>query len=365
MLSNVEFPSSHPTQPSIDIMMANDEDENSANSTLIATAFRRTDGVIWCASFALLSLVIVIGNALTLVVFALNKKLRKKSFLLVINMAFADLVLGAIALPIYIYHVGSDYQLWRDNGNDFLEMLYRVVDTVCAQASITTAAFITGERFFATGWPLKHRSMARRRAYYFSIVLVWIFSTVISAVVIHFSQISFKFSIYIWMSYACTITLIITGCYVGIWKNYKNGRKLLCRSHKERPTKTLSIVTLFVLLSWLPMITINLLSVYIPVNHNIILFVNLVNFSNCFANPVVYSIRIPEFRKAALILTSRKLNKPYVSRLATASTAVQLRVTLKHDIYSGAILQKKGKEEEAEETEIQSSTREGSFKSNK
>ena len=29
--------------------------------------------------------------------FALNKKLRKKSFLLVINMSFADLMLGALA----------------------------------------------------------------------------------------------------------------------------------------------------------------------------------------------------------------------------------------------------------------------------
>ena len=81
-------------------------------------------------------------------------------------MAFADLMLAALALPLYIYHVGRDFKLWTADGNDSSEMLYRVVDTVCAQASIITATFIAVERFFATGWPLKNRSLARRRTYY-------------------------------------------------------------------------------------------------------------------------------------------------------------------------------------------------------
>ena len=344
--------------------MASNEGNNSANATLFPTSFSQTDGVIWCTSLVLVSLFVVIGNVLTLAMFALNKKLRKKSFLLVINMAFADLMLGALALPLYIYHVGRDFKLWTADGNDSLEMLYRVADTVCAQASIITATFIAVERFFATGWPLKHRSLARRRTYYFSIALVWFSSAVLSATVIHFSLISFSICIYIWVSYACTLTLIIAGSYIGIWKNYKTGRKLLCQSHNERPTKTLLIVTLMVLLSWLPMITVNALSLYIPVNHNILLFVNLINFSNSFANPILYSLRISEFRKA-LFSTARKMPKPSLSRLAATSTAVQLKVAFKHDIDLGAILQIKENEEEPEENEVQSSTREGSLKSNK
>lgn len=344
--------------------MASSEGNNSLNATLFLTSFSQTDGVIWCTALALVSLFVVIGNVLSLGIFALNKKLRKKSFLLVINMAFADLMLGALALPLYIYHVGKDFKLWTADGNDSLEMLYRVVDTVCAQASIITATFIAVERFFATGWPLKHRLLARRRTYYFSIALVWFSSAAISTTVIHFSLISFSICIYIWVSYACTLTLVIACCYIGIWKNYKTGRKLLCRSPNERPTKTLLIVTLVVLLSWLPMITVNALSLYIPINHNILLFVNLINFSNSLANPILYSLRISEFRKA-LFSAARKMPKPSLSRLAAASTAVQLQVAFKDDIDLGAILRKKENQEEPEETEVQSSTREGSLKSNK
>lgn len=344
--------------------MASSEGNNSLNATLFLTSFSQTDGVIWCTALVLVSLFVVIGNVLSLGIFALNKKVRKKSFLLVINMAFADLMLGALALPLYVYHVGKDFELWTADGNDSLEMLYRVVDTVCAQASIITATFIAVERFFATGWPLKHRLLARRRTYYFSIALVWFSSAAISTTVIHFSLISFSICIYIWVSYACTLTLVIACCYIGIRKNYKTGRKLLCRSPNERPTKTLLIVTLVVLLSWLPMITVNALSLYIPINHNILLFVNLINFSNSLANPILYSLRISEFRKA-LFSAARKMPKPSLSRLAAASTAVQLQVAFKDDIDLGAILRKKENQEEPEETEVQSSTREGSLKSNK
>lgn len=344
--------------------MASSEGNNSLNATLFLTSFSQTDGVIWCTALVLVSLFVVIGNVLSLGIFALNKKLRKKSFLLVINMAFADLMLGALALPLYIYHVGKDFKLWTADGDDSLEMLYRVVDTVCAQASIITATFIAVERFFATGWPLKHRLLARRRTYYFSIAVVWFSSAAISTTVIHFSLISFSICIYIWVSYACTLTLVIACCYIGIRKNYKKGRKLLCRSPNERSTKTLLIVTFVVLLSWLPMITVNALSLYIPINHNILLFVNLINFSNSLANPILYSLRISEFRKA-LFSTARKMPKPSLSRLAAASTAVQLQVAFKDDIDLGAILRKKENQEEPEETEVQSSTREGSLKSNK
>ena len=57
--------------------------------------------------------------------------------------------------------------------------------------------------------------------------------------------------------------------------------------------------------------------------------------------------------------------KPSLSRLAATSTAVQLRVAFKHDTDLEAILQIKENEEEPEETEEQSSKREGSLKSNK
>ena len=75
----------------------------------------KTEGIAWCSAFALEAVVTAVRNSLTIVLFAVNKNLRKRSLFLVINMAFADL-LGAVTLTFYIYAVvGDAYQLYTDS----------------------------------------------------------------------------------------------------------------------------------------------------------------------------------------------------------------------------------------------------------
>lgn len=128
--------------------MASSEGNNSLNATFFLTSFSQTDGVIWCTALVLVSLFVVIGNALSLGIFALNKKLRKKSFLLVINMAFADLMLGVLALPLYIYHVGKDFKLWTAlsscghslcPGVNYNSYFYRCGKVFCSRVAIETS----------------------------------------------------------------------------------------------------------------------------------------------------------------------------------------------------------------------------------
>lgn len=54
----------------------------------------KLEGITWCIAFVLEAILIVVGNLLTVALFAVDKKLRKKSLFLVINMAFADLLFG-------------------------------------------------------------------------------------------------------------------------------------------------------------------------------------------------------------------------------------------------------------------------------
>lgn len=337
--------------------MAYDMDNNSSaeftNTSLLLVAFSLAEGVAWCSAFAIVSFFIVVGNVLAIIVFALNKTLRKKSFLLVINMACADLMLGALSLPLFIYQIGGDFELWPKQWNFSLNMFYRVIDTVCAQSSIITVAFIAIERFYATGWPLKHRSIARRRVYYFSILLTWLLSIVLSAAVIGSLYKSVYAAVVIWVSYASTLTLIICGCYIGIWTKFTQARKGIRNensgtSQSKRSTKTLLLITAIALLSWLPLIITNTVSVYIPVDKHILLTVNLLNFCNSFANPVLYSLRIPEFRRA-LCSRERYKGKRKVARLAVTTTAIHLQVAFKQVVdVSGLLNQKENNEEETE-----------------
>ena len=337
--------------------MADDVDNNSSaeftNSSLLLASLSLTEGVAWCSAFAVVSFSIVMGNVLAIIVFALNKNLRKKSFLLVINMACADLMLGVLSLPLFIYQLGGDFELWPKQWNSSLNLFYRVTDTVCAQTSIITAAFIAIERFYATAWPLKHRSKARRRAYYILIFLTWLSSVALSAAVIGSLYKSVYVAVVIWVSYSSILTLTICGCYIGIWTKFTQGRKGIRgensrASQNKRSTKTLLLITAIALMTWLPLIITNTVSVYIPVDKHIVLTVNLLNFCNSFANPVLYSLRIPEFRKALCLKESYK-RKGKVARLAVTATAIHLQVAFKQVVdISGPLNRKENKEDETE-----------------
>ena len=108
----------------------------------------RADGIALGSAFVFEAVLIVAGNLLTIAFFAMKKKLRKKSLLLVINMAFADVMLGAVSLPLYIYlWVGPHFNLWSFRAS--LELSFLICDTIFSQASLISAVFISCERFFA------------------------------------------------------------------------------------------------------------------------------------------------------------------------------------------------------------------------
>ena len=59
----------------------------------------KAEGIALCSAFILSSVLIIAGNFLTLVLFVVTKPLRRKSLFLVMNMAFADLLLGTFSVP--------------------------------------------------------------------------------------------------------------------------------------------------------------------------------------------------------------------------------------------------------------------------
>ena len=66
---------------------------------------RKLQAVIWCTVFAVEAVAIVIGNLLTVVIFARDPRLRKPSSYLIISLALADLCIGLFTLPLWIYQL--------------------------------------------------------------------------------------------------------------------------------------------------------------------------------------------------------------------------------------------------------------------
>ena len=263
---------------------------------------KATEGIVWCTIFALEAVLIVLGNLLTIVLFTLNKKLRKKSFYLVISMAFADLMNGLVELPFYMYlQVGRYSQLWIPSLPDFGYM----IDTIFLQTSLICAVMISCERYFSVYWPMKHRTLSTQ-AYRIAIFLTWTLAIILFAAIrlLQHYLISDQHTIYVWISLFLILLFIACSCNIGIWKKFQHGRISSQQQNRtaqtQRLTKSLLFVSSVALLSWLPLCIVNLIRqvhiVSIPLN--IFQIAILFCYFNSLANPIVYALRIPEFRQA-------------------------------------------------------------------
>jgi len=311
--------------------------ENATTSPRIDPS--KAESIALCTAFILIFVFIVVGNLLTIVLFAVSRSLRKRSLFLVINMAFADLMLGTVSLPIYIYSFGTSIQLWKGGWSMSLSIFFAIIDIFFSKLSLISAAFISGERFYAIYWPFKHRTLSMRE-YRIIIFTVWALTLVITAL---FSAthllFSFKRYMYYWIPYVLIITFIICGCNIGIWKKFRRGniapQQQNRDSRNKRLTKTLLFVSILALLSWIPLVILNgLIFVYdVQIPWKFYYLVNIINYSNSFANPVVYALRIPEFRKALVLCCLRKREAPNmvnINRRSNKTPGTELR-TLRTD----------------------------------
>ena len=245
----------------------------------------KEERIALCSALILSSVLIIAGNLLTLVLFAVTKPLRRKSLFLVMNMAFADLMLGAFTLPFYIFVVG---------GFDGMFLL----------GSYILAASISCERFYAVFWPFKHRSLSTR-TYRIAIFLLWSSAVLLSTLMtlLNVSS-SFESVLYVFIPVVLGLTIIVCVCNIAIWRSFQHesvaSQHRNGASRNRRLTKTLLLVSFLALVCWLPIIILNIL-IYITktsIPWKFYYMVNILNYSNSFVNPIVYVFRIPEFQQA-------------------------------------------------------------------
>ena len=260
-------------------------------------SFSSVQVIAWSCALATEAVVIVVGNLLTIVLFALNKKLRsKKSLYLVLNMAFADLFLGGISLPTYFCSLVLDQVKFDEQ----TPTLFTIIFLVFAQASFITAALISLERFYAIYWPVKHRQTLSTGAYRFVILTVWTLSILGSLFTVFLLQFSSLMALNSFLSLIfVSVLLIISGLNFGVWRKIQqqtvphDQNRVLQR---RRLTKTLLLVSLVAMDSWLPPLVYNLIAFLgYRMSNNISLITSFTYFSNSFINPIVYALRDRSF----------------------------------------------------------------------
>ena len=190
---------------------------NNTSSSPAEDLLPKVEGIALCSAFALEAVFIVVGNLLAIALFAVNNNLWKKSLFLVINMAFADLMLGTVVLPLYIYHLGDHYWMWTSSLYTSLYTSLLVIQIIFLQVSLFSATLISVERFYAIYWPLKHRTLSKR-AYRVVIFMAWVLSVVVSTV---YLVLPYKDVIYfVLLLLAFLLPFIVCGLNIAIWRNF-------------------------------------------------------------------------------------------------------------------------------------------------
>ena len=193
-----------------------------------------------------------------------------------------------------------------------MSFFYVIIDTVFSQASLISEAFVSGERFYAIYWPFKHRTLSMQ-AYSIIIFTGWVLTLLITALWnTSYFLILYKHAVYVWTPYILIPIFIICGCNVGIWRKFRHGNIASQQQNRDSLnkclTKTLLFVCILTLLSFFPLVIFNCL-IYVynaQIPWKFYHLVNAINYYNSFANPVVYALRIPDFRETLVLCYLRR-----------------------------------------------------------
>ena len=267
------------------------------------------------------SLLIVIVNLFTAVVFATQRQRQRRSaYLLIRNLAIADLLVGGISGPLQIeWNVGDSSDLWMYNkmiGSWFFVLKVSMLH-LFHPASLSNITAIALERMHAIICPSRHLFM-EKMVYKVIIAVIWLIAILrecAQIVIIKVTtrgprktEILMNFTLYI--PYYFISLLIICVCYTTIFMKirYSSPPQPLRSSViiKERQlTKTLFVVTVTSLLTLLPVIIFVGLETFThdPVidrssslYSHIKFAVTVFFLANSLANPIIYAMRMKKFR---------------------------------------------------------------------
>ena len=261
---------------------------------------------------------IVTLNVITIIIFIKNRNLRKRSTYLVMNLAVADMFAGARATHFLFYRLGGKCNIWKYNSVEhWADYVKDTLLRLFTLSSLTNIAAISVERLHATLRPFRHR-LIKNWVYALTIAIVWVTAGLVSialTVLLKFEGRSYRF--FLSKSFQAICLSVISIFYATIIIKVRCGAQPQhhgAASRERKLTMTLLIVTVVSLLLYLPDMIYHLLDYTTDIIsampkasserlHDIL---NLLYFGNSLVNPMIYAIRMPEYRSAVLALFRRR-----------------------------------------------------------
>ena len=248
------------------------------------------------------SSLVVIGNVVTVLVFWKQRVLLKRACYLLLNLAFADSLVGATELmhTAKVIHKRA-----------FSVSPLGILGALFSSVSLLSLVVIALERAYAVIWPFRHR-IASARIYIISIVLVWIGAVCLTMMplTLHLTGKVGRLPSYLFINTVILMSLcLIIVAYLVIRKRLRSTNHTF-EAHNRKSfkqnvnlSKTLFLAVGLSIGLWLPSTgiyaVIALHDKLPPSDNNILIFVaTILYLGNSLVNPIVYSCRMPMFKAA-------------------------------------------------------------------
>ena len=270
-----------------------------------------TEGIsVWFPVFIAEFLLILIINVITVIAFARTRRLRKRNTYLMINPTVADLLVGAVTGPLFVYHRSKENHDFSWPG-----LISWAVKLTFIIASLMNLSLISLDRLHATLYPFRN-CLTGKWSYFRIIIGSWFINLLFGSLMagLYLKEPDTAFA-YTWASFCVVTLLVLTLSYLIILLNVQKSPRLQnvgALQTERKLTITLLIVTGVSVLTILPWAIYKSLPKDIqekwgkPTSVHIYNVLAVIYFSNSIVNPLVYSIRMQEFRKALRNLVSRQ-----------------------------------------------------------
>ena len=255
--------------------------------------------------------------------FAKQRRLQRKSTYLIIHLAIVDLLVGAVTGPLRIESSRSLIcHTWENDmpSSIWLFLLELATGYYIDKVSLLNLTFISLERTHATFCPFKHR-FVKKWVYGVVIVVTWLVPVIMISMMSGLSILNRDIITMLWvyLLYTSTLLLVIFACYVSIYIKVRCGRFAQLHGaaglRERKLTSTMFHATFGSFLTFLPsivnfgMFVFDLtLLVSLPINFLFHFEMAMTTFFlfNSLINPIIYAIRMPEFRAGMLQIIFRR-----------------------------------------------------------
>ncbi|CAB4014368.1 probable G- coupled receptor No18 isoform X1 [Paramuricea clavata] len=252
---------------------------------------------------SILAVFITFSNLVVLAAFYKNSKLRTTTNLIIISMATADLLVGCVVVPLWLYTadlwfmIGPPFQEWQMK----LFRTYTYTDQALGLNSIYQLVLLHGLRSYSIAFPLRHRQLNNRPVIAVCL-LVWAiciaFPPVVREVVIPKSCTN----CFAYVTLIANIGLplvLLTIANIILWRSVVKSS----RARQKKDTKILVTVAILIgilCVCFLPFLITNVIVTVenIPdFSFKAVMALKFLHFCNSALNPPVYALRHPEIAR--------------------------------------------------------------------